>query len=144
MQIPFIVLPDAFKELKIGDVAIGLAVIEGIERVVFGVVGDRGPAQQIGEASIAFAQRLRRTSDIIKNTNQADALQIEIGGRVSMLGVLVLGGTASMFGSDYSPQNIERVAITALNAWSSGNAGRLQACMSIAPPNPLRGSGSQN
>src|SRR5262249_23950045 len=71
MQVPFIVLPGAFKELKIGDIAIGLAVIDGTERVVFGVVGDRGPAQQIGEASIAFAQKLRRTSDVIKNTSQA-------------------------------------------------------------------------
>jgi hypothetical protein len=141
MTTPFIVLPGAFQQLKIGDVAIGLAIIDNTERVVFGVVGDRGPSQQIGEASIAFAQKLRGTSDVIKNTHQADALQLETGKHVTMLGVLVLGDTASKFGSDYAPENIERVAKAALDDWSAGNAGRLKACMSIATPNPLRGNG---
>jgi hypothetical protein len=140
MQIPFIVLPPAFGQIKIGDIAIGFAVINGSQRMVFGVVGDEGPQRQIGEASIAFAQQLRGSSDVIKNVNQADALQLEAGSsRVAALGFLVLGGTASMFGSVYSRQNIELVARTAFQNWSSNNPRRLQDCMSIAPTNPLKG-----
>jgi len=141
MKIPFFVLPPAFSEIKIGDVVIGIASIGGVERLAFGIFGDQGPPRQIGEASVAFIQKLRGTADTIKNNSQAVALQMETGpGGATMLGVLVLGGTAAMLGSDYSESNIERVARAAFASWTSKHARRLQACMSSAKPNPLKGS----
>jgi len=143
MTIPYVVLPPAFTDIRVGDIAIGFASIGGIERLAFGVYGDQGPSRQIGEASVAFVQKLRGTSNIIKNNSEAVALQLETGhrpGQAAMLGILVLGGTAAMLGADYSVENIERVARAALARWTAQPAGRLRACMSSAMPNPLKGS----
>jgi hypothetical protein len=143
MRIPFVVLPPAFSDIKIGDIAIGIASIGGTERLVFGVYGDQGPSRQIGEASVAFVRKLRGVSETIKNNREAVALQLEAGSgprSATMLGILVLGGTAAMLGSSYSAEHIERVARAAFANWTSKRAQRLQACMSGATPNPLRGS----
>jgi hypothetical protein len=143
MKIPFFVLPPVFSELSVGDIAIGIASIGGVERLAFGVYGDQGPSRQIGEASVAFVQKLRGTADTIRNNREAVALQLETGsspGRPTMLGVLVLGGTAAMLGSDYSAEHVEQVARAAFASWTSKHARRLQSCMSGAAPNPLRGS----
>jgi len=145
MKIPFFVLPPAFSDIKIGDIAIGFASIGGAERFAFGAYGDQGPPRQIGEASVAFVQRLRGSNDtiIIINNRQAVALQLEAGSgpaQQAQLGVLVFGGTAAMLGSDYSAENIERVAREVFAHWTSRHAGRLQACLSGATPNPLKGS----
>ena len=143
MTVPFVVLPPAFSAIDIGDIAIGMASIGGVERLAFGVYGDQGPPRQIGEASVAFVQALRSTTGAIKNNREAVALQLETGQgarRATMLGILVLGGTASMLGSDYSAGNIERVAREVFGRWSANRPGRLQACMSAAPSNPLKGS----
>jgi hypothetical protein len=142
LEIPFFVLPGAFKQLKIGDIAIGLSTLGGAERLVFGVVGDHGPSQQIGEASIAFLQRLGGKTGAIRNVQQANALQIEAArtpAQPAAIGVLVLGGTAHLLGTDYSSQNIERVARAALADWSADHADRLQACLNSATANPLEG-----
>jgi hypothetical protein len=45
-----------------------------------------------------------------------------------------------MLGSDYSAANIERVARAAFDGWTSKHGRRLQACMSSATSNPLKGS----
>jgi hypothetical protein len=143
MKIPFFVLPPVFSELSVGDIAIGIASIGGVERLAFGVYGDQGPSRQIGEASVAFVQKLRGTADTIRNNREAVVLQLETGsspGRAAMLGVLVLGGTAAKLGSDYSAEHVEQVARAAFANWTSKHARRLQACMSGATPNPLRGS----
>jgi hypothetical protein len=143
MTIPYVVLPPAFSAIKVGDIAIGIASIEGVERLAFGVYGDQGPSRQIGEASVAFVQKLRGTSNIIKNNSEAVALQIETGhrpGQAAMLGILVLGGTAAMLGADYSVENVERVARAAFARWTAQHGERLRACMSSARSNPLKGS----
>jgi hypothetical protein len=143
VQIPFFVLPGGvFDHLTIGDVAIGFAMSGETARLVFGVVGDIGPPDQIGEGSIRFVSKLRGSTDEPKNSLDSGKLDIAIDtkpGDINALSVLVLGGTAAALGIDYSRENIETVGWQALQAWQTGKPERLQACAKAATPNPLEG-----
>lgn len=142
-QIPFFVLPDGvFKQLVIGDVAVGIAQSGQVMRLALGIVGDAGPAGQIGEGSIQFVKRLSGSTEEPKNSIDTGKLDIKVEdklGAVDRLGVLVLGGTAKAFGVDYSRSNIEKVARNAFAKWLGDNQERLQACLNVSTPNPLEG-----
>jgi hypothetical protein len=142
-EIPFFVLPGGiFSHLTIGDVAIGFAKSGSIEQMVFGIVGDAGPPDQIGEGSIQFVRKLRNSVDAPKNSLDTGRLDITVDAKpdeINTLSVLVLGGTAKALGLDYSRENIEKIAQDALRVWQTGKPGRLQACANLAPPNPLDG-----
>ena len=46
--------------------------------------------------------------------------------------ILVLGGTKSLFGGDYSPQNIRAVTEKRFREWSGGDTtARLDACVKL-------------
>lgn len=143
MQIPFFVLPGGvFKHMTIGDVAVGLAVTGKTERLVFGVVGDAGPRDQIGEGSIQFVRKLRGSLEEPKNSDDTGKLDIAVATEpdaINALSVLVIGGTAKALGVDYSRQNIEKIGRTALTKWLANKPKRLQACTNAAAPNPLDG-----
>src|SRR5262249_20326869 len=58
-QTPFFVLPGpTFGHIAVGDIVVGRFVLGTQKRIAYGVVGDTGPFDQIGEASIAFNQTL--------------------------------------------------------------------------------------
>jgi hypothetical protein len=143
VQIPFFVLPGGvFKNLRVGDVAIGWAKIGAAERVIYGVVGDTGPEQQIGEGSISLVRQLRGAAQP-NNATEVRDLDLKIIERpagITSLAVLVLGETAKDIGFDFSAANIEKVARNALQKWASGHAGRLQSCADAAPVNPFKGA----
>ena len=143
-QVPFFVLPGGvFGQLKVGDVAIGWSLIDGTERLVYGVVGDTGPEDQIGEGSILFTRRLRGVTEEPRNAGDVEGLDIKVeehSGGITSLAVLVLGGTARDVGTDFSNRNIERVAKLAFAKWASGRQDRLRSCVNAAPPNPLQGT----
>ena len=142
LRVPFFVLPSGvFKHPHVGDTAIGWITIDGIERLVFGIVGDSSPPDQIGEGSIAFLQQLRGTTNVIKNALETGDLDIKLEPPtdVTSLSALVLGGTADALGLDYSPENIDKVAHAALARWNEEKPNRLRACNSMVHENPLHG-----
>lgn len=133
--VPFVILPKGgFGKVGIGDVAIARLKQGGIDRVVYGIVGDGGPATKLGEASIAFnAMLLGRYGDVFLDMKDTWTLDIE-GPAVSLL---VLGDTQRSLNGDYSPRNIEAVARRELARWN-GNGdplARFEACRAIAPVN---------
>jgi hypothetical protein len=142
--VPFFVLPHAATgRIGIGDIVIGhLKTTQG-ERLVYGFAADIGPAGQFGEASYAFARRLR--ADIPETPmNVIDVYKADIGPswlrtNNASLSVLALGGTKALLRGDYSKPNIERVGREQFAKWN-GDAGaptrRLNACVAQAEDNP--------
>jgi Fungal chitosanase of glycosyl hydrolase group 75 len=142
-EVPFFVLPGGvFTHLAVGDIAIALVKTGDTERTIFGVVGDTGPENQIGEASILFVRDLRNTAT--EPSNAADVndldLKLEEHPEIKSLAVLVLGGSAKDVGFDFSRQHVEMVAKQALQKWETGRPQRLRTCANAAPPNLLKGS----
>jgi hypothetical protein len=142
-QVPFFVLPGGvFQYLHVGDVVVAIAKVNDADRLVFGVVGDTGPNNQIGEGSILFARKLRRTDAEPKNSVDLGNLDIKVQnsiGMISSLAILVLGGTAKDVGGNYSAENIEKVGGALLTKWTNTLPGRLRTCADAATANPLDG-----
>jgi hypothetical protein len=141
---PFFVLPGGiFEHLAVGDIAIAWVKSGATERPVFGVVGDTGPEDQIGEGSILFVKEIRATTAEPGNAADVNSLDLKLEEHpagITSLAVLVLGGTAKDLGFDFSRQHIETVANQALQKWEVGQPNRLRDCARAAPPNPLDGS----
>lgn len=136
-QVPFFVLPGGrVGDAKIGDIVVGQAVVGRQERTIFGVVGDAGPAQQFGEASIAFIQGLLgKTGQPVMNSAALNALDIGPEAKVSVA-ILIMGGTKEALGGDYSRANLERVGREQLAAWGDNDpARRLRSCLAQAKVN---------
>ena len=142
-SIPFIVVPQRlFPDVEIGDVAIGFAKTSSGDRLVFGVVGDLGPPQKLGEASIAFNEGLLNVSDPPMNAKDVDRRDIDLieelrQGGITKIALLVLAKTASAFHDNYTPANIERVGRHVLARWNgAGNlSARLSRCIDSLPSN---------
>lgn len=149
LAVPFFVIPgNVFKNIKVGDLAIGHAKVGAEDRLVFGIVGDTGRVDQIGEGSIAFNQALFKRTRAPMNAAEANTLDInteELPRELSALkslSVLMLGGTAPQLNGNYSRQNIEAVAKVALRAWAGGNdfVTKLTDCALSTPSNKHRGT----
>lgn len=137
-RVPFIVLPSGrIGQAGVGDLVIAHARIGGEDRFVYGVVGDAGPIQQFGEASVALIQRLLgQTGEPVMNSAALDSLDIGVDKKLNVT-VLVLGGTKDLLHGDYTPANIERVGRQQFESWGSGSPERrLNACISQAQVNP--------
>jgi len=136
-NVPFVVLPKGgFGKVRVGDIAIARLKQGGVDRVVYGIVGDGGPPTKLGEASIAFnAMLLGRYGDSILNMKDTWTLDIE-GPAVALL---VLGDTQRSLNGDYSPRNIEAVARRELARWNGDGdpLARFDACRAVAPVNPM-------
>jgi hypothetical protein len=129
--VPFIVLPKGgFGKVRIGDVAIARLK----DRVVYGIVGDAGPATKLGEGSIALnAMLLGKYGDPF--LNMKDTWTVDIQGPA--VSILVLGDTKAGLKGNYSPANVEAVARHELARWN-GNGdplARFEACRGMAPVN---------
>lgn len=142
-SIPFIVVPQRlFPDVEIGDVAIGFAKTSSGDRLVFGVVGDLGPPQKFGEASIAFNEGLLNMSVPPMNAKDVDLRDIDLieepgQGGIKKMALLVLANTASAFHENYTPANIEAVGRQVLARWNgAGNPStRLSRCIDSLPSN---------
>ena len=142
-SIPFVVVPQhLLPHIEIGDVAIGFAKTPAGDRLVFGVVGDLGPPQKLGEASIAFNEGLLNVSEPPMNAKDVDRRDIDLveeprQGGIERMAILVLAKTAAAFHDNYSRANIERVGHQALMRWNgAGNrSARLSRCIDSLPAN---------
>jgi hypothetical protein len=104
------------------------------ETWVFGIVGDAGPLDKFGEATMAFNWQLMGKTGSIREQIRTykDALSLDTDTiephRVSLL---VLEGTAPALGGDYSAANIEVRAREAFAEW--GGETRFKACLEAMP-----------
>ncbi len=141
--VPFFVLPHAATGgIGIGDIVIGHMKTAQGERLVYGFAADIGPAGQFGEASYAFARKLR--ADIpeapmnVIDVYKADIDPSWLRTNGASLSVLALGGTKALLRGDYSKENIERVGREEFAKWNGGNGSptrRLNACVAQAKEN---------
>ena len=133
-QVPFFVLPKGgFGGVGIGDVMVARMKKDGVDRIVYGVIADAGPAGKFGEGSVALNAALLGKADMpVMNMKETWALDIE-GPQVT---VLVLGGTRDLLKGDYSRKNVEAVSRAEFAKWGGGDPmRRLDACAARAKVN---------
>jgi hypothetical protein len=137
--VPFFVLPGSpFGDIHLGGLAVIYAIINGEERIVYAVIGDSGPTESFGEASVALIQLLQKKS-LQPVENNAALNSWDIDGKI-VITVLLLGKTDAMIGPQYTRQAIEAAGRNALAKWNDKNGTgdilqRLRMCSSQAPPN---------
>ncbi len=138
-KVPFFVVPgDTFGNVKTGDIAVGVA---SGNRVVYGIVGDRGPPFKMAEASIAFNSRLLGRKTPLINAADQDNIDIALPtDHISAMGVLILGGSRAALKGDFSADNIATVGDRLLKVWSPKRdpKKRLAHCLEAASVNPWK------
>lgn len=119
-----------------GDVVVAYRPAEGEqpELWVYGVVGDTGPLQKFGEATLAFNWQVLRKTGVIREKVRTykDALSVDTDVlKPSQIPLLVLEGTAPALGGDYSAANVEAQARKEFAKW--GGEARFKACLDAMP-----------
>ena len=134
--VPFFVLPNrGFGDVQVGDIMVARVNDHGIQRIVYGLVGDSGPGGRLGEGSIALAALLSGKTGPFINIRQIWDLDVE--GRA--ISILILGGTRNLLNGNYSRGNIDTVARNEVARWANGNVyDRLDACTAAATVNPSK------
>jgi hypothetical protein len=138
-KVPFVVVPgDTFAKVKTGDIAVGIA---SGNRLIYGIVGDKGPPFKTAEASIAFnSKMLGRTTPLV-NAKDLDNVDIAVPDHgITAMGVMILGGSRAALKGDFTADNIAAVGERLLRGWSSNRnpKERLADCLKIAPVNPWK------
>ncbi|HZP75581.1 MAG TPA: hypothetical protein VFB45_05510 [Pseudolabrys sp.] len=137
-KVPFFVLPGgSIGNVRIGDVVIAATFIGGEQRLVYGIVGDAGPAQGFGEGSIAFIQELLgKGGEPVMNGAAVNALDIGHNANISVA-LLILGGTKPLFAGEYTHEQLERVGRAEFARWGGADpVRRLKACMAQLQGSP--------
>lgn len=120
--------PERFSSFRSGDVVVAYRPA-GTSRPpiwVYGVVGDAGPLNKLGEASIAFIRQLRGSTAEIK-THRA-ALKLDTDAiRPREIGFIAFEGSAPDLKRDYSPANIRKVGEQRFAAWMNGALDKAQS-----------------
>jgi hypothetical protein len=119
--------PERFANFRSGDVVVAYRPV-GTNRPpvwAYGVVGDAGPFNKLGEASIAFHRQIRQSNAEIKTHRAAlrldtDALQPR------EIGFIVFEGSASELKRDFSPANIKKIGEQRFAAWMNGALDKAQ------------------
>jgi hypothetical protein len=148
LNVPFVVIPTGvFNNVAVGDIAVGYARVGQADRIAYGIVGDTGPVGKIGEASVAFINRLLKLQSEPMNAKATNKLDIDLENPepenkdVGSIAMLVIGNTAKMLAGDYSAKNIEKVGKRALARWSAAiGPRRLSSCAAVATANRLMGA----
>ena len=117
-----------------GDVVVAHRPAEGgqPETWVFGIVGDSGPLQKFGEATMAFNWQLLRNSGSIREKIRTfkEALMLDTDMlKPQEIPLLVLERTAPALGGNYSAANIEAKAREEFAKW--GGEARFKACLEL-------------
>jgi hypothetical protein len=117
-----------------GDIAVAYRPSDGIQPDVwvYGIVGDAGPIQQFGEATLAFNWQLHRKNgnirEMVRTYKEAMALDTDML-RPQDVPMLVLEQTAFALGGDYSQANVEAKAREEFRKW--GGETRFKACIEV-------------
>ena len=137
--VQFVVVPgDTFGNVKTGDIAVG---ITSGNRVIYGIVGDKGPPFKIAEASIAFNSKLLGRDMPLVNAADQDNIDINLPtSTISAMGIFILGGSRAALRGDFTADKIASVGVRLLKRWSPKRAfqKRLADCLQAAPINPWK------
>ena len=117
-----------------GDIVVAYRSAEASEPEtwVFGIVGDSGPLQKFGEATMAFNWQLQRNSGDIREKIRTykDVLALDTDTlKPQEIPLLVLEHTAPALGGNYSAANIETQARKEFAKW--GGEERFKACLEL-------------
>lgn len=120
LTIPFIVVPNdrKFRRLGMGVGDVAVVYAPETDTLVFAVVGDLGPAEGLGEGSIAISMALAGTKDLPRKRADIKAY------RIPEVTTLVL--TEQVISDPRSKREIERSARKAFERF--GGVRRLDAC----------------
>jgi hypothetical protein len=135
----FFVLPGRpFGAVSKGDIVVIYAKVDGQERVVHAVIGDSGPADSFGEASVALLQLLQKGRLIpVHNIDELNSWDIDESKNLAVT-VLLLGNTGITIGPRFTQAAIEAASRKALDVWNKHQSdilARLRACSQQAPLN---------
>jgi hypothetical protein len=117
-----------------GDIVVAYRPAAGdqLEAWVFGIVGDAGPLQKFGEATMAFNWQLQRKSGDIREMIRTykDALMLDTDMlKPQEIPLLVLERTAPALAGNYSAPNVEAKPREAFAKW--GGEARFRACLEV-------------
>lgn len=117
------------RNAAVGDLVV--ATVPGSNRVVFAVVGDTGPANQLGEASIALNGKLLGRIKEPANYDEVRGRGIYKGKGwgVPYAAVLIFPRTRDAENPFLTTARIDPAAKTAFDAW--GGLARLKSCVAI-------------
>ncbi|EJL37549.1 Fungal chitosanase [Caulobacter sp. AP07] len=141
MTVPAVVVPGRARKgvpspfenqgVRVGDLAVVLSA-DG-QRLVYAVVGDTGPAKEIGEGSIALTGALLGKTAEPANYREVRGKSPYVGKGWDARGaVLIFPGTRSTADPYRTRARIDAAAAQALAAW--GGPDRLKACASAYKP----------
>jgi hypothetical protein len=130
LTVPTFVLPGGSKFQQggatVGNVAVALTL--GDHRMALGIVGDTGPAMEIGEASVEMNRILNGLPAGAIPANRADAEERFQGPKTILL---VFPGAANRTSQPINASTVNAFAEARLKAW--GGEDRLAACLSEIP-----------
>ena len=120
--------PDRFSNFRSGDVVVAYrpAAANRPPVWVYGVIGDAGPFNKLGEASVAFNRQLQRSTAGIKTYRAALGLDTDAL-KPKEVDFMVFEGSARSLRRDYSPTNIKKVGERRLAAWMGGALDKAQS-----------------
>jgi hypothetical protein len=127
LTVPAFVLPGGSK-FQQGGAAVGNVVVAltlGGRRMALGIVGDTGPAKEIGEASVEMNRILNGLPAGAIPTNRVDAEKRFQGPKTILL---VLPGGSNRISQPINASTVNAFAEARFNAW--GGRERLEACLS--------------
>ncbi len=146
-EVPFVVIPGGmFEQIHVGDLAIAYLRTDKGDRKIFAIVGDIGPPDQFGEASINLLMRARKQTDVPMNGKETNKLDLSIpNNSIKVLSLLLVGRTGEKI-LNYTPAAITKVGERELAKWSGNipSFDRLRACAEAAPQNPQEGFEAKN
>lgn len=132
LAIPAIVLPKATAEIPSQFAQDGVrkrSMVVGLTggasgRVVPGIVGDAGPADELGEASVAMNRKLNGLADSDQPRHRQDAIARFQAPKAA---VLIFPGAAYVAPRPITPNGVQAVSSQALQAF--GGADKLYRCI---------------
>ncbi|MCI0736633.1 MAG: hypothetical protein L0Y50_10250 [Beijerinckiaceae bacterium] len=131
LSIPALVLPGGSKFQAKGAKTRSLVVamtLTGPERIAFGIVGDTGPANELGEASVEMNRILRGLPDGDKPNSYRDAVR-RFQGPKSV--ILIFPGTENRLAYPVTAERVLSEVEARFDAW--GGKPRLAACLHEIP-----------
>jgi hypothetical protein len=131
LTVPAFVLPGGsqFEQggVSLGNIIVGLTLREP-RKIVLGIVGDIGPHNEIGEASVEMNRILNGLPQGAIPTNRLDAEDRFQGPRTLFL---ILPGQSNRISQPINAESVKSSAEARFNAW--GGQARLEACMPEIP-----------
>lgn len=131
LTVPAFVLPGGSQfgpgGAGLGNVVVGLTLHQP-RRITLGIVGDIGPHNEIGEASVEMNRVLNGMPQGATPTNRVDAENRFQGPKTLFL---VLPGQSNRISQPINAETVKSFAEARFNAW--GGVARLEACMPEIP-----------